>query len=189
MFEDIHRAAREIRPELDNFWFAVNKVDSKMRRWHSDPLLLTCGESLTGDTLPCLCRSESELYMTDCGKPCSRVEPEELEALQSHNRRTGSENARSIPAEQQFRGGVNLSAGDAIGSKPSLCIFDSTSLILVGGDNWETELVRLPLEHLVISIQGCKSFSFQIRVRSDSSFQCDTRICLDVFSAEARDNS
>ena len=182
LFEDIHRAAEELHPELDNFWFAVNKVDSKMSRWHSDPLVPTYD-----DTPACLCRSESEPYMTDCGKPCSRVEPAELEAFQSHNRRAGSENAKFLPAEQRFRGQVNLSAGDATNSKPSLCSFDSTSLVLVGGDNWETELVRLPLDHIVISIQTCKPSSFQLRVRSDSSFQCDTRICLDVFSAEARD--
>ena len=182
LFEDIHRAAEELRPELDNFWFAVNKVDSKMRRWHSDPLVPTYD-----DTPACLCRSESEPYMTDCGKLCSRVEPAELQAFQSHNRRTGSKNAKSLPAEQRFRGRVNLSAGDATSSKPSLCSFDSTSLVLVGGDNWETELVRLPLDHIVISIQTCKPSSFQVRVHSDSSFQCDTRICLDVFSAEARD--
>ena len=181
--EDIHRAADELRPELDNFWCAVNTVDVKMRRWHSDPLFPTYGDT----TRTSLRRLESEPYMTDCGKPCSRVEPAEMEEFQSHDRRAGSVSGRPLPAQQRFRGRVNLSAGDATGFKPSLCSFDSTSLTLVGGENWETEFVNLPLDHLVISIQKCKPSVFQVRVRSDSSFQCDTRICVDVFCGAARD--
>jgi hypothetical protein len=57
---------------------------------------------------------------------------------------------------------------------------------IFGGENWEIELVNLPLDHLVFSIQRCKPSSIQVRVRSDSSFQCDTRICFDVLCAEAR---
>ena len=79
--EDIHRAANELRPELDNFWCTVNTVDVKMRRWHSDPLFSTCGDTTRTslhrlESEPCM----TEPYMTDCGKPCSRIEPADKKA-------------------------------------------------------------------------------------------------------------
>ena len=93
-------------------------------------------------------------------------------------------------SERRYRGIVWLSArpGAPKGAarKSVLCV-DGKDLVLLGGDDWDTELVKLPLHHVLAGVQANEPCCFCLRVRADSEYGQDTRIFVNVDSREARD--
>jgi hypothetical protein len=197
VFEEVERAASELRPDVEDFWNVLEQHESKMcdsmRRSYSEPLLANSDRDKA-----LLCRTDSEPCLTDHDKPCSWIEKEArvsgLLRVPS-SRPVGLESSLSpmhvqhtqyTRTKRRYRGLVKLSAGDTSRSTPSLCSFDKQSFVLMGGENWDQKLVELPLGHVIVRVAKDKPSSFQLRVRSDSSFNCDTRIFLHVSSTEVR---
>ena len=96
--------------------------------------------------------------------------------------------AESKP-ERCFRGQVSISASSTGKQKRmrAVCTTDSTHLVLEGGDNYETVLVKLHVCHLVVSVDANAPLSFGLRIGADYLFGEDTLIILSVSNRAARD--
>lgn len=114
---------------------------------------------------------------------CNKVEEESNEA--THQLPTC---APSQP--HHVRGRVLLSprpGARKANTKPSVCCVDSTHMVLLGGENWEEQLVKIKLSYLTVSADAGDPRSFRIQISADASFGQDTRIFMCVPDQMARD--
>jgi hypothetical protein len=94
------------------------------------------------------------------------------------------------PSQPHLRGRVQLSprpGARKANTKPSVCCVDSTHMVLLGGENWEEQLVKIKLSHLTVSADAGDPCSFRIQISADASFGQDTRIFMCVPDQMARD--
>ena len=90
--------------------------------------------------------------------------------------------------ERAFRGLVSISAQHpAANTMPSLCTVNRSHLILMGGADWKTTLVKVKLTYLVVSVDVDSARSFQLKIQDDSLFGQDTRIILSASCQRSRD--
>ena len=96
------------------------------------------------------------------------------------------------PARRQphLRGAVLLSpqpGAHKTNTMPSVCCVDRTHIILLGGHDWEKQLVKINLSHLTVTADGDHPCSFRIQIGADAAFGQDTRVVLSVCDQMARD--
>jgi hypothetical protein len=162
--QDVTSAVGEIRPELEQFWRAMD-VPRPRERHHSAQrsFLRTRASGTTASAAPLLASLPTSL-----------------------NQRI----VRDQPlSERRFRGKVWLRAAGGVCCIESVCSLNHAHVVLYGSDdNWETELVKVPIDHLMVDVQVNEPCSFQIKVKSDTEFGLDTRVVLTVSSPVKRDN-
>ena len=100
------------------------------------------------------------------------------------------DDAKDVASNQQFQGLVYLSTRlEALeGARtPSICRVDGTDLVLLGGTDWCTTFVKLPLHNLSAAVHPDDPCCFSVTIQGDSSHANDMRIFLFVDSVDARD--
>jgi hypothetical protein len=69
----------------------------------------------------------------------------------------------------------------------AVCCVDDKDLVLMGGANWETELLKLPLRHLCANVQADECCCFSLKIRASSTREEDSRVFVLVESQDVRD--
>ena len=141
-----------------------------------------------------------------CGKPCSAVDDtcddDFVESCVSHCDRRCTrddqdewtkpckDDARDVASNEHFQGLVYLSTrlkASEGAMTPSMCCIDGTDLVLLGGKDWHTAFVKLPLHNLRAAVHPDDPCCFSINIQGGSSNGNDLRIFLFVDSTDARD--
>ena len=121
---------------------------------------------------------------------CVDVEGKPVDPAQTNPQRP----AHRVPAqpwgEQRFRGLVSLSSQPRVrkhSTTSAVCCVDDKDLVLMGGANWETELLKLPLRHLCVKVHADEVGCFSLKIRARSARQEDSRLFVFVESQDVRD--
>ena len=121
---------------------------------------------------------------------CVDVESKPVDPAQTNPQQPANRVAAQPKAEQRFRGLVSLSSQARVrkhSTTPALCCVDDKAFVLMGGANWETELLKLPLRHLCVNVQADECCSFSLKIRASSTRQEDSRIFVFAESQHVRD--
>ena len=162
--EDITSVVDEIRPDLEQFWRAMDVPRPRERHLSAQRSFLhTRASGTTASAVPLLTSLPTSL-----NQQMMRGQP--------------------LP-ERRFRGKVWLGDASGVCCVESVCSLNHAHIVLYGcEDNWETELVKIPVDHLIVDVQVKEPSSFQIKVKSDTEFGLDTRVFLTASSPAVRDN-
>lgn len=164
-------------PETEAIDCSHDEASTTLQPW-SKPCGKPC--SAVDDTCDDDCL---ESYLSRCDRRCTRDDPVEWTE-------PCTDDAKDVASNEHFQGLVHLSTrlkASEGAMTPSMCCIDGTDLVLLGGTDWRTTFVKLPLHNLSAAVHPDEPCCFSLNIQGSSSNGDDMRIFLFVDSIDARD--